>query len=82
MTTYASIKGWSGTAGHLPAASPARREPPLLTPKQQAQVATNRDFVREHMPELTSMLKEMHAAGLIDGWRSVENCRLLDDGDA
>lgn len=43
----------------------------------RAPVADNRAFVIEHMPELVDLIKELHAAGLIAGWRSVQNCKSL-----
>jgi len=42
-----------------------------LNPAQTAQVARNKALVCEHMPELVPFIKELHEAGMIDGWRGV-----------
>ncbi|MCW5624410.1 MAG: hypothetical protein KIT73_06830 [Burkholderiales bacterium] len=34
--------------------------------------------VKEHCPELVPFLKELHALGMIDGWRSVTYCGPVD----
>lgn len=52
---------------------------PPLTDAQQARADAARDFVREHMPELRSLIRELVAIGYMAGWRDVQNCRLLSE---
>jgi hypothetical protein len=42
-----------------------------LTEAERARVAHTVSQVKELMPELVSVVKDLHAAGLIDGWRDV-----------
>lgn len=44
----------------------------LLHPERdREQIAENRAFVMENMPELLPFIKELHAQGAISGWRNV-----------
>jgi len=72
MTSYAAQKG--RTAQSVRSTSPAAKK--ALTPADDAQVAENKQFILEHMPELLPMIRALHAEGLIDGWRAVKNCNL------
>lgn len=72
--SYASAKG---RAIQRPAAT-AKREPTPLSEAEQQRVAANRAMVIEHMPEAVQFIKDLHAEGLIDGWRNVTRCTLLD----
>ena len=74
MTSYASIKGQP-----LRMAPAADKAPPgaELSAAEIERVGANRDFVMQHMPELVDFIKELHAVGLVSGWRSVQNCKLL-----
>ena len=74
MPDYASIKAPAAT--RLPALR-QRAQPAALGEVQQAAVEANRAFVREHMPEIEPLIRALYAEGLIDGWRSVRNCQLL-----
>jgi hypothetical protein len=47
-----------------------------LNPAEQARVAANKALVCEHMPEMVPIIRELHEAGMIDGWRSVGKVRL------
>lgn len=53
---------------------PAKELKPLrtLSTAEQQQVAANRAAVHKHMPELVGFIGELHAEGMIDGWRSVD----------
>ena len=75
MTSYAAQKGRSVpvTPGPIPA------KPRPLSDEEEAQVAANRDFILEHMPEMLEIIRDQHAAGNIDGWRSIKSCRMLTD---
>lgn len=75
MKTYAGAKG--KTAAPV-VASTGKQAVAELSPEQLARVAENRAFVLEHMPELAQIVKDLHANGLIVGWRSVVRCSLLD----
>lgn len=59
---------------------PVPRPLRALSVKEQATVAENRAEIHEYMPEMLPIIKEMHAAGLIDGWRSVVKVELLKEG--
>lgn len=72
--SYAAAKG---RAIQRPA-STTRREPTPLSEAEQQRVAANRAMVIEHLPEAVQFIKDLHAEGLIDGWRNVTRCTLLD----
>lgn len=72
MSTYASIKG----RAVAPAPTTARRDPADLSQADAARVEANRQFVREHMPELVPTIRALYEAGLIDGWRAITKCEL------
>ena len=54
-----------------PYAEIPRRALLLLNPAQMEKVARNKAAVCEHMPELVPFIRELHEAGMIDGWRGV-----------
>ena len=55
-----------------PYKDPPRRVLRELNPAEQARVADNKALVYASMPELVPFIKELHEAGMIDGWRSVK----------
>lgn len=73
MSNYATIKGRTTKA-----AETHRRDPPALREAGAARVETNRQFVRKHLPELVPTIRALYDAGLIDGWRAVTKCKLLE----
>lgn len=75
MTSYAAQKGRSlpqSQAAPAPAAKP-------LTTADEAAIEANKAFILEHMPEMLPIIRHLHAEGLIDGWRAVKRCVLLDE---
>jgi hypothetical protein len=54
-----------------PYADPPRKELGALSPKQQQTVERRKAAVYQHMPELVPIIRELHQAGMIDGWRGV-----------
>lgn len=73
MNAYASIKGRAST----PAPKLTHRQPPpALESDDASRVEANRQFVREHMPELVPTIRALYEAGLIDGWRAITKCEL------
>lgn len=54
-----------------------RRPSRALSEAEQAVVAGNRAAVHAHLPELVPFIKELHEAGMIDGWRGVSEVKLL-----
>lgn len=73
MNSYASIKGRSLSIPIDPKAPSTAKK---LSRAEIERVASNRDFVREHMPELVDLIRDLHAEGLIEGWRAVTNCKI------
>lgn len=76
MTSYAAQKGRAA-----PVAQPvtqAKARP--LSPAEETRVAESRAAILEHMPEMLPIIRNLHAEGLIDGWRSVARCALLEGG--
>lgn len=73
MTSYAGQKG-RATAQARPA-SPAAPKP--ITTAEEERTAVNKQLILEHMPELLPMIRDLHAEGLIDGWRNICNCKLI-----
>ena len=79
--TYAGAKGKTGDLlpkSGFTAARPALRP---LSAEEQAKVAMKKAFVEAHLPEAVPLVKDLYQAGLIDGWRSVAEVRLLNKGD-
>ena len=76
MPTYADIKGQPTRTA---AAQAGGRRVADLSDAERERVAANRAFVHEHMPELVDFIKALHAEGLIDGWRAVENCATTNE---
>ena len=77
--SYANVKGrFNGTARVVPVTS--RPTPDELTAEEKERIAGNREFVKQHMPELIDLIKALHAEGLIDGWRAVRGCRKTEGG--
>jgi hypothetical protein len=76
MTSYAAQKGRAATV-----AQPVSRQASApLTEAEEARIAENRDLILEHMPEMLPIIRNLHAEGLIDGWRSFARFALLDGG--
>lgn len=75
MTSYAAQKGRSTTAAQ-PAAKAA---PEPLTAAEDNRIIQNRDFVQEHLRDIVPLFRNLHAEGLIDGWRAITNCRLTQE---
>lgn len=46
-----------------------RRAEPSMAERES--IVTRRTFIHEHMPEMLPEIKELHALGMIDGWRNV-----------
>jgi hypothetical protein len=75
MTSYAAQKGRAATV-----AQPVSRQASApLTEAEEARIAENRDLILEHMPEMLPIIRNHHAEGNIDGWRSVINFRFIDN---
>lgn len=60
-----------------PYAEPVRKPLRDLKPEEQAKVARNKASVYAHLPEVVPFIKELHEAGMIDGWRGVGSVELL-----
>ena len=54
---------------------------PTLSESEQAEVVKKREMVLTYLPEAVSFIKDLHEAGLIDGWRSVEKVELIKGKD-
>lgn len=50
-----------------------------LTHDELFRASESRAFVLKHMPEIRPLIAELVAEGMIDGWRNVINCCLLDN---
>lgn len=57
----------TSTRTHTPVARPLT----ALTEAEHARIKQTVSDVKEFMPEIIPMMKELHAMGMIDGWRSV-----------
>lgn len=75
MTSYAAQKGRA--AAQARPAAPAAPRP--ITQAEEQRTAANKQFILEHMPDLLPTIRDLHAEGLIDGWRSLVRCTLLDE---
>lgn len=54
---------------------------PPLTEVQHARIKKTIAIVKEEMPEIVPMIKELHAMGMIDGWRSVHATKINNEGE-
>ncbi|WP_025916151.1 hypothetical protein [Herminiimonas sp. CN] len=61
-----------------PAAAASKPLPPL-SEAEHARIKQTIAIVKEKCPELVPMIKELHALGMIDGWRSVTITKVNDD---
>ena len=77
MNDYARATGRSVTSANKvdARASTVKRK---LTDSELAKAAESRSFVHEHMPEALPFIRDLVSAGLLDGWRSVVQCELVD----
>lgn len=73
--SYAAQKGRA--AQSVRSTSPAA--PKALAPADDARAAVNKQFIREHMPEIIPTIRDLHAEGLIDGWRAITHCRFTQE---
>lgn len=72
---YAKAKGRSALPnGKMPAGQ--QDAPRALSLAEIEEVAKNKAFVEEFMPELVPIIRDYHQEGLLPGWRSVANCRI------
>lgn len=74
MSSYASQKGRAAA----PVRSTTSAAPRTISPAEAERIAANKDFILEHMPEMLATIRELHAEGMIDGWRAVKNCNLIE----
>ena len=60
---------------HQPGATPATPAAPKFLPPlsevEHARIKATVAVIKERCPELHQMIKELHAMGMVDGWRSV-----------
>lgn len=75
MTTYAGQKGRAIPAAVVVEQPRPQRE---LSPAEAERVAVNRQFILKNLPEAAALIKDLYTEGLIDGWRSVKSCKLID----
>lgn len=75
-----SMRYGQDRVGALAKPAPVPRPLRALSAAEQEKVAENRAAVHEHLPEMLPFIKELHEAGLIDGWRSVVKVELLQEG--
>lgn len=74
MTSYAAQKGRAVQAVR----STPKTEPKQLTTAEEERVAAANEFILEHIPDMLPMIRDLHAEGLIDGWRNIVTFRLTD----
>ncbi|MBU1692281.1 MAG: hypothetical protein KJ958_05440 [Gammaproteobacteria bacterium] len=55
-----------------------KRRPRELSEDEKLKVACTAQRVELHMPEVVPLVKELHALGMIDGWRNVKNFRFKE----
>lgn len=69
VTSYAAMKGRAAQAKQ----AVAPRPPAPISEEEAERIRRDIALVKAHMPELVPFIKELHEAGLIDGWRAVQN---------
>ena len=57
------------------------KPPPPLTEAEQTEVARKRDLVHTHAPELVPLISALTKAGMIAGWRNVQNVKIFKEPD-
>ena len=68
LNTTLSVRPRHPTAPATPAAPKVL---PPLSEVEHARIKATVAVIKERCPELHQMIKELHAMGMIDGWRSV-----------
>lgn len=58
-----------------------RKALPPLSEAEYLRIKDTIAYVKEKCPELVQMVKELHALGMIDGWRSVTVKKVENDID-
>lgn len=64
-----------------PYPDPVKRPLRELKAAEQELIARRRAAVYQHMPDMLPFFKELHEAGMIDGWRGVGDVVLLNEGE-
>ena len=72
--TYAAAKG---RAVPLPTARSRTTAAPIANEAERERIAGNYALVKEHLPEIVPFIKELHAVGLIDGLRAIQNVQII-----
>lgn len=62
-----------------PPPAPVIRPLRKLTAVEEAQVAENKALLYQMGPDAVEFVKDLHAAGLIPGWRAVGEVELFND---
>lgn len=57
------------------------KELPPLSEAEHARIKATIAIVKEKMPELLPMIKDLHAQGMLDGWRSVHVTMINNEGE-
>ena len=73
--TYAQVRGKTIPTRSAPT---QRRALKTLTAQEEARAAEMAALHKQHLPEYVPMLKELHALGMIDGWRSIVSIEVLE----
>lgn len=73
--SYAKAKG--KTAPETPAPRRPPRPAAPIDEAEHARIAANVELHKQHLPEFAPFIKELHAAGLIDGWRSIKKIEVF-----
>ena len=68
--TYAQAKGRE--------LQPETAKLPPLSDDQRAVVAGRYGLIKEHMPEIVPLIRELHDVGLIDGLRAIASVELIN----
>lgn len=63
-------------------ATPARAAVRPLSEAEQAQVAGRVALVKEHLPEVMPLIRELHELGLVEGLRCISEVMVFGKGEA
>lgn len=85
MTTaadYAKARGVSLEPARGVQPSCWKRTAPEIDITEHTRIRANVDAVKKHLPEFWLVIKELHAAGMIDGLRNITRVDLINQKEA
>lgn len=75
--SYAKVKGRASSPDEKPEAPRPNRPAAPIDEAEHARIAANNKLHKLLLPEFAPFVKELHAVGLIDGWRAIQKIEVF-----